>query len=70
MFLDEVIIIPYLYNNVKDEIIALDNLSNNMDMYFEFTHNNLKKRIISYIQKIKEDFPIWEYHGKSINEVK
>ena len=70
MFLDEVIIIPYLYNNVKDEIIALDNLSNNMDMYFEFTHNNLKKRIISYIQKIKEDFPIWEYWGKSINEVK
>lgn len=70
MFLDDVIIIPYLYNNTKDEIAALDSLSNNMDTYFEFTHNNLKKRIINYIQKIKGDFPIWEYHGKSINEVK
>ncbi len=67
-FLDQVIIIPYLYNNTKEESLAFNNLNQIIDNYFEFGTSKLKERIISSIKLIKEEFPLWEYRGKSLKE--
>lgn len=67
-FLDNVIIIPYLYNNTKMEEDAKKTLNKNIDRYFEFANDKLKQKLITKICQLKKDFPIWEYRGRSIKE--
>ncbi len=69
MFLDKVIIIPYLYNNRAFENEALAMLNQNIDEYFEFASDKLKNKLITEIKLIKKEFPMWEYRGKSLCEV-
>ncbi len=69
-FLDEKIVIPYLYNNTKDEDMALNNLDEAILKYFEFGNSKLKEKIISSLKLVREEFPLWEYRGRSIKEEK
>lgn len=67
-FLDNKIIIPYLYNNRAMEEEALKNLNKNIDYYFEFANKKLEDKLISKIVDLKKNFPLWECRGYSVLE--
>ncbi|MBE6140507.1 MAG: hypothetical protein E7172_03105 [Firmicutes bacterium] len=67
-FIDENIIIPYLYNPLKDEKNAYKKLEESINYYFEFNNDKLKKVMLENIKKIKDEFPVWEFRGFSKNE--
>ena len=69
VFIDNNIIIPYLYNSLNEEKIANKNLENTIINLFEFKGDKLKQKILSSVKLIREDFPLWEYRGFSKNEV-
>ncbi len=69
MFLDSVVIIPYLYNNSSDEKEAAEALDATIEKYFEISRINLKNDIITKIKELKKSFPMWELRGYTISEV-
>lgn len=68
-FVDNNIIIPYLYNSLNEEKIANKNLENTIINLFEFKGDRLKQKILTSVKLIREDFPLWEYRGFSKKEV-
>lgn len=70
MYVDKVIIIPYLYNSLNEEEVANKTLEETVIKLFEFKGETLKNKMLENIKKVREDFPLWEYRGKSKNEVK
>lgn len=69
MFLDNYIIIPYLYSSLNEEKKANAELNEVIEKYFEFNNSELKSSIIKNIGNIKNEFPLWELRGKSFKEV-
>lgn len=69
MFLDNYIIIPYLYSSLNEEKKANAELNEVIEKYFEFNNSELKSSIIKNISNIKNEFPLWELRGKSFKEV-
>lgn len=70
IFVDKMIVTPYLYNSLSDEKLARENLEQAIDNYFEFHNQKLKDMMLNNIIKIKKEFPLWEYRGKSSSEVR
>lgn len=70
MYLDRTVVIPYLYNSLNEEEIANKNLEETVLNLFEFKGDKLKNKIFKHLKEIRKEFPIWEYRGYSINEVK
>lgn len=70
IYVDKVIIIPYLYNSLNEEEIANKNLEETVIKLFEFKGDSLKNKMLEKIKDIRNDFPLWEYRGKTKNEVK
>ena len=69
-FVDQKIVIPYLYNSLNEEEIAKNNLIDTITTLFEFKSDKLKNKMLEEIVKIRDEFPLWEYRGFSKNEVK
>lgn len=70
MFVDKYVVIPFLYNSLNEEDIAYKNLEENVINYFEFRGDRLKNNMLKEIKKIRDYFPLWEYRGKTKEEVK
>lgn len=70
MYIDEFIVIPYLYNSLNEEEVAKKELIATVEKLFEFKGEKLKNKMLEEILKIRNDFPIWEYRGYTKNEVK
>ena len=68
-YINEQIIIPYLYNSLTEEKKAFNELNKTIDNLFEFNDNKLKDKIIALIIEIRNHFPLWEYRGFSKSEV-
>ena len=68
-FIDESIIIPYLYTSLNEESDAKDILVKKLEDFFEFREEKIRTRIYDNIVGIRECFPLWEYRGFSIVEV-
>ncbi|MEG0794754.1 MAG: hypothetical protein RSG95_03050, partial [Bacilli bacterium] len=68
LFVDNKIIIPYLYNSLNDEETARVNLEITISNYFEFNNEKLKELMLTKIIEIKKNFPLWEYRGFSREE--
>ena len=69
-FIDENIVIPYLYISINEEDIAKDALMTKLEEYFEFREDKLKERLYKQVDGIRDNFPLWEYRGFSKKEVK
>lgn len=70
LFVDKYVVIPFLYNSLNEEDIAYKNLEENVINYFEFRGDRLKNNMLKEIKKIRDYFPLWEYRGKTKEEVK
>lgn len=70
LFVDRYIVIPFLYNSLNEEDVACKDLEENIINYFEFKGDKLKNSMLKEIKKIRDDFPLWEYRGKTKEEVK
>ena len=83
-FVDENIVIPYLYNSLNEEDIAYKRLEETIEnlfehyLYmltdiienlFEFKSEKLKNKMLQEISKIRNEFPLWEYRGFTKMEV-
>lgn len=68
-FVDENIVIPYLYNSLNEEDIANKNLEETIISLFEFKGDKLKNKMLQEISKIRNEFPLWEYRGFTKTEV-
>ena len=69
-FVDENIVIPYLYNSLNEEDIAYKRLEETIENLFEFKSEKLKNKMLQEISKIRNEFPVWEYRGFTKMEVK
>ena len=69
-FVDQKIVIPYLYNSLNEEEITKNNLIDTITTLFEFKSDKLKNKMLEEIVKIRDEFPLWEYRGFSKSEVK
>lgn len=65
LFVDENVVIPYLYNSLNEEDIANKKLGETITSLFEFKGNKLKEKMLVSIKEIREEFPLWEYRGFS-----
>ena len=68
-FIDENIVIPYLYTSINEEDAAKDTLMTKLEEYFEFREDRLKERLYKQVDGIRDNFPLWEYRGFSKKEV-
>ena len=68
-FIDDNIVIPYLYNSLNEEDIANKNLEETIISLFEFKGDKLKNKLLQEISKIRNEFPLWEYRGFTKMEV-
>lgn len=68
-FVDENIVIPYLYNSLNEEDIAYKRLEETIENLFEFKSEKLKNKMLQEIYKIRNEFPLWEYRGFTKMEV-
>lgn len=68
-FIDDNIVIPYLYNSLNEEEIAYKNLEETIVSLFEFKGEKLKNKMLQEISKIRDEFPLWEYRGFTKTEV-
>ena len=68
-FVDENIVIPYLYNSLNEEDIAYKRLEETIENLFEFKSEKLKNKMLQEISKIRNEFPLWEYRGFTKTEV-
>lgn len=68
-FIDDNIVIPYLYNSLNEEDIANKNLEETIISLFEFKGDKLKNKMLQEISKIRNEFPLWEYRGFTKTEV-
>lgn len=69
LFLDEYVVIPYLYNSINEEKIANEKLEETIISLFEFKGEKLKNKMLQEITKIRNEFPLWEYRGFTKMEV-
>ncbi len=69
LFVDENIVIPYLYNSLNEEDVAKQKLEETIINLFEFKKDKLKARMLEEIVAIRCDFPLWEYRGFTKIEV-
>ena len=69
MFIDDNIIIPYLYTSINEEDIAKNSLNKKLEEYFEFRKDKIQDRIFKEVDGIRFNFPLWEYRGYSKKEV-
>lgn len=63
IFVDKNIVIPYLYNSLNEEDIALSKLETSIIELFEFNGEKLKNDMLEKIKMIRNYFPLWEYRG-------
>lgn len=68
-FVDNNIVIPYLYNSLNEEDKAKKDLDEAVIRLFEFKGDKLKQKMLEEIMKIREEFPLWEYRGFAKLEV-
>lgn len=68
-FVDENIVIPYLYNSLNEEDVAYKRLEETIENLFEFKSEKLKNKMLQEISKIRNEFPLWEYRGFTKMEV-
>ena len=68
-FIDENIIIPYLYTSINEEDVAKDILVKKLEEFFEFREDKIRNKIYELVLGIRNNFPLWEYRGYSKNEV-
>ena len=68
-FVDENIVIPYLYNSLNEEDIAYKRLEETIENLFEFKSEKLKNKMLQEISKIRNEFPLWEYREFTKMEV-
>ena len=68
-FVDENIVMPYLYNSLNEEDIAYKRLEETIENLFEFKSEKLKNKMLQEISKIRNEFPLWEYRGFTKMEV-
>ena len=68
-FVNNNIVIPYLYNSLNEEDIAKKNLEETITTLFEFKGEKLKHKMLEEIMKIRCEFPLWEYRGFTKIEV-
>lgn len=68
-FVDENIVIPFLYNSLNEEDIAYKRLEETIENLFEFKSEKLKNKMLQEISKIRNEFPLWEYRGFTKMEV-
>lgn len=68
-FVDENIVIPYLYNSLNEEDKASKELEETVIKLFEFKGEKLKGKILEEIKKVRDEFPLWEYRGFTKLEV-
>ena len=61
------IIIPYI-NDIQLDSNSEENLSKNIDKYFEYKNEKHKNKFINLIKGIVKDAPMWKYNGFSENE--
>ena len=64
-FVDNNIVIPYLYNKINEEVLAKNNLEDTVIKLFEFKGDKLKIKMLTEIVKIRNEFPLWELRGYS-----
>lgn len=62
-FIDEKIVIPYLYNSINEEDIAYKNLEETIVQLFELKGRKLMDKMLLEIVKIRNYFPLWELRG-------
>lgn len=62
-FIDEKVVIPYLYNSINEEDIAYKNLEEVITELFEFKGRKLMDKMLLEIVKIRNYFPLWELRG-------
>lgn len=62
-FIDEKVVIPYLYNSINEEEIAYKNLEDIITELFEFKGRKLMDKMLLEIVKIRNYFPLWELRG-------
>ncbi len=67
-FVDENVIMPYLYNKINEEETAKNTLEDTVVKFFEFKSERLKKKMLKEIDNIKMEFPLWELRGFSKKE--
>lgn len=70
IFVDDMIITPYLYKSLAEEELAYKELEKAISEYFEFNDSKLKNVLLENITKIRKEFPVWEHRGFSSIEVK
>lgn len=63
LFIDEKVVIPYLYNSINEEDIAYKNLEEVIGELFEFKGRKLMDKMLLEIVKIRNYFPLWELRG-------
>lgn len=68
-FVDRNIIIPYLYHSLNEENNANETLEKTIMDLFEFKNDSLKQRMLKELIVIRNEFPLWEYRGKSKGSV-
>lgn len=68
-FIDENIIIPYLYTSINEEKNAKNVLMSSLQEHFEFRKDRLQEKICQLVDGIRNNFPLWEYRGHSKKEV-
>lgn len=69
LYVDVNIVIPYLYNSINEEQVALEKLEATIIDLFEFKGDKLKTKMLEEIKKIRDEFPLWEYRGFTKLEV-
>lgn len=62
-YIDENIVIPYLYKGLNEEEKSKKELESTVTNLFEFKSDKLKMEIINGVMNIREEFPLWEYRG-------
>ncbi len=59
------VIIPYLNDVQIDNPVKQENLSNNIDKYFEYRSEKHKNKFIDLVKGIINEAPMWKYNGYS-----
>ena len=68
-FVDNNVVIPYLYTSINEEEMAYKMLEETITNLFEFKGEKLKEKMLSEITEIRNEFPLWEYRGYTKMEV-
>ena len=64
-FVDSLTIIPYLNDVQIDNPTKEENLSKNIDKYFEYKNEKHKNKFMDLVKGIINEAPMWKYNGYS-----